>query len=205
MDHMWDGFYTGQKHKSQFSAMIETTGNYTVEYTGTPFANMRYQMRSPNGKIKVKVPYWNAGSYSIWVNDKKIPYTPWNKEEGRYSELTGMKGCGENRFVGVQNYLEFILTPYCTVTVKPENAILSNVRMQWTMDEFYAAGGTTSFADRVSAALGIHASQIKVVAVYKGSVVVEYLIEPTVTSGSDPARELRKLETKLNAIVKDKS
>lgn len=139
------------------------------------------------------------------MNDKKIPYTPWNKEEGRYSELTGMKGCGENRFVGVQNYLEFILTPYCTVTVKPENAILSNVRMQWTMDEFYAAGGTTSFADRVSAALGIHASQIKVVAVYKGSVVVEYLIEPTVTSGSDPARELRKLETKLNAIVKDKS
>ncbi len=80
MDHMWDGFYTGQKHKSQFSAMIETTGNYTVEYTGTPFANMRYQMRSPNGKIKVKVPYWNAGSYSIWVNEKKIPYTPWNKD-----------------------------------------------------------------------------------------------------------------------------
>jgi len=37
-------------------------------------------MRSPNGKIKVKVPYWNAGSYSILVNDKKIPYTPWNKE-----------------------------------------------------------------------------------------------------------------------------
>ena len=73
------------------------------------------------------------------------------------------------------------------------------------MDEFYASGGTTSFADRVSAALGIHASQVKVVAVYKGSVVVEYLIEPTVTSGSDPARELRKLETKLNAIVKDKS
>lgn len=48
--------------------------------------------------------------------------------------------------------------------------------MEWTMDEFYSAGGTTSFADRVSAALGIHASQIKIVAVYKGSVVVDYLV-----------------------------
>ena len=34
--------------------------------------------------------------------------------------------------------------------------------------------------DRVSAALGIHASRIKVVAVYKGSVVVDYNIEADV-------------------------
>lgn len=129
MDHMWDGFYTGQTHKSQFTSMIETTGNYTVEYTGTPFNNMRYQMRSNKGQIKVKVPYWNAGSYSVWVNGKKIPFTSWDKEAGRQSELTGFKGCGENRYVGVENYLEFILTPWCTVTVKPEDAILSNVRM----------------------------------------------------------------------------
>lgn len=44
------------------------------------------------------------------------------------------------------------------------------------MEEFYDKGGVTSFVDRVSAALGIHASQMKVVAVYKGSVVVEYEI-----------------------------
>lgn len=48
--------------------------------------------------------------------------------------------------------------------------------MQWTMEEFYEAGGVTSFVDRVSAALGIHASQMKVVAVYTGSVVVDYEI-----------------------------
>jgi len=49
------------------------------------------------------------------------------------------------------------------------------------MDEFYSAGGVTSFVDRVSASLGIHASQMKIVAVYTGSVVVEYEIE------NDPA------------------
>jgi len=29
--------------------MIETNGNYTIEYTGTPFNNMRYEMRSATG------------------------------------------------------------------------------------------------------------------------------------------------------------
>ena len=30
--------------------------------------------------------------------------------------------------------------------------------MEWTMTEFYASGGTTSFCDRVAGALGISAS-----------------------------------------------
>jgi DNA segregation ATPase FtsK/SpoIIIE-like protein len=46
------------------------------------------------------------------------------------------------------------------------------------MEEFYDNGGPTSFIDRVSASLGIHASQMKVVAVYTGSIVVDYEIEP---------------------------
>eukprot|EP00351_Strombidinopsis_sp_SopsisLIS2011_P002888 CAMPEP_0116877818 /NCGR_PEP_ID=MMETSP0463-20121206/9560_1 /TAXON_ID=181622 /ORGANISM="Strombidinopsis sp, Strain SopsisLIS2011" /LENGTH=64 /DNA_ID=CAMNT_0004525403 /DNA_START=10197 /DNA_END=10391 /DNA_ORIENTATION=- len=44
------------------------------------------------------------------------------------------------------------------------------------MDEFYADGGVVSFTNRVAAALGIHASTIKTVAVYEGSVVVEFEI-----------------------------
>jgi hypothetical protein len=72
--------------------------------------------------------------------------------------LTGYRGCGENRYVGVENYLEFIATPYCEIEVRPVDKILCNVRMSWTMDEFYGSGGPTSFIDRVSASLGIHAS-----------------------------------------------
>jgi len=73
------------------------------------------------------------------------------------------------------------------------------------MDEFYASGGTTSFTDRVAAALGIHASQIKVVAVYTGSVVVEYLIEVDSTSDSDSARQLRTISRNLNTLVTEGS
>lgn len=46
--------------------------------------------------------------------------------------------------------------------------------MEWTMDEFFDNGGTTAFVDRVAGSLGIHASEIKVVSVYEGSLVLNY-------------------------------
>lgn len=36
MDHAWDGAYTGQKREQRFPTMIDSSRNYTVEYTGTP-------------------------------------------------------------------------------------------------------------------------------------------------------------------------
>lgn len=42
------------------------------------------------------------------------------------------------------------------------------------MNEFFSNGGTTKFIDRVAGSLGIHASTIKVVSVYEGSVVLNY-------------------------------
>lgn len=126
-----------------------------------------------------------------------------DKALGLQGELTGYKGCGENRWNSRKNQLEFILTPFCIVRVEPYDSIQSNVRMSWTMDEFFEKGGVTSFVDRVSAALGIHASQMKVVAVYTGSVVVDYEIEPE-DDGSDSdaaAQQLRSIETALTALV----
>jgi len=46
--------------------------------------------------------------------------------------------------------------------------------MNWTLNQFFADGGTTTFADRVAASLGIKPSNIKVVSVYQGSVIVEF-------------------------------
>lgn len=45
------------------------------------------------------------------------------------------------------------------------------------MDEFFSSGGTTQFIDRVAGSLGIHASTIKIVSVYEGSLVVNYGVE----------------------------
>ena len=42
--------------------------------------------------------------------------------------------------------------------IRPRDAIQSMVRMEWTMKAFFSSGGTSTFADRMCAVLGIHAS-----------------------------------------------
>jgi hypothetical protein len=74
---------------------------------------MRYKLNGGEGIVKIRVYYWNAESYNVYVNGKMIDYTPWDKNLGSAAELTGYKGCGENRYVGVKNFLEFIITPGC--------------------------------------------------------------------------------------------
>ena len=77
--------------------------------------------------------------------------------------------CGTNRFVGVQNYLEFYVTSGCVVIVIPRDAILTSVRLAWTAAEFFAGDGATNFCQRLASVLGIDASRVKIVSVYEGS------------------------------------
>lgn len=133
-----------------------------------------------------------------------VSSTPWNDIAGEPSELTKSKGCGENRFVGIINILEFFLEPGCEVVVEPRDAIMTKVRMEWTMEEFYADGGTTRFVDRIAAALGIDRSRVKVVAAYEGSVIVDFFIEALTTSEEDASkaeRELASLTDKITEAV----
>lgn len=103
----------------------------------------------------------------------------WVEKDRQYGPILQTK-CGENRYIGVQNILEFYITSGCELKIMPRDAIQTLVRMEWTLDAFFADGGTTTFMDRVAASLGIHASTIKIVSVYEGSLIVNYEIqEPT--------------------------
>ena len=73
--------------------------------------------------------------------------------------------CGENRYLGVDNILEFNMPPGCEIKVEPKDQIMTKIRLDWTLNEFYASGGTTNFVDRFASSLGIHPSTIKVVTV----------------------------------------
>ena len=50
------------------------------------------------------------------------------------------------------------------------------IRLEFTMDEFFADGGIVTFADRMAAVLGIHYADIKVVSVYEGSTIIEFQV-----------------------------
>ena len=202
MDHIWDTFYTGQRRMARFPIQLLTGQDYTLHFSGTPPKEMRLNLNAVTGGTKIKIPYPVAGSVSIFANGKKIDYTPWDDELGRHGPLTKTKGCGENRFVGIENFLEFYITPGCELEIKPRDAIMTKVRMEWSLAEFYSEGGTTRFVDRLAASLGIAANRIKTVAVYEGSVVVDFIIEAEEgKSSEEAAADLSSITTSLVAQV----
>ena len=110
-------------------------------------------------------------------NEDRNPINPtdWDSAEKTWGAVTG-SFCGEWRYEGVINRLQFYITPGCTLYVYPRDAIMLGIRMEFTLDEFFDAGGVVTFTDRMAATLGIHAADIKVVQVYEGSTVVEFQV-----------------------------
>lgn len=145
MDHSWNGFYSGQKRLSRFPSQVELGMNYTVRFTGTPAKSFRFTLNSAEQDgVQVKIPYNDAGAYTVRAEGQEIPYTQWDRDIGAPGELA-RTGCGENRYVGVQNYLEFYLEPGCEIVIEPHDAIYVNVRLDWTLEEFYSQSGVTLF------------------------------------------------------------
>lgn len=138
------------------------------------------------------------------ADKNQIEPNEWDTSISREGEIQGNKGCGENRFQGVEKQLQFYITDECLLYVQAIDLIMCNVRLQWTFDEFYAAGGTTTFADRITAALGIHASQVKVASVYEGSLVVDFYITADDES-EDPEEDLNNISEELYTQLNDGS
>jgi hypothetical protein len=71
------------------------------------------------------------------------------------------------------------------------------VRMEWTMEAFFADGGTTNFVDRLTGALGIHASSVKIVSVYEGSLVVNYELSVDDDEDTDALTDLQEKQNNM--------
>jgi len=86
----------------------------------------------------------------------------------------------------VQNAMryEFYMDKDCKFTIEPVDAIQGYVRIDWTMNEFFAADGVSKFISRLASVLNIPPSRIKVAGVRPGSVIVDVIIEPD--GASDP-------------------
>lgn len=72
--------------------------------------------------------------------------------------------------------MQFWMEPGCTVYVYPRDAIMLAIRMEWTVKEFFEEEAVAKFTDRMTAALGIHRADLKVVQVYEGSVIVAFQV-----------------------------
>jgi len=144
--------------------------------------------------FKVTIWYPDAGAYTIYnVNQELVPPNDWDYETETWGEVTGRKGCGENRYEGVKNRLQFWITPGCTLFIQDRDAVMLAIRLEFTMGEFFEEGGIGTFTNRMAAALGIQAADLKVVQAFEGSTAIEFQVfdqttDPTPVPVEEPER-----------------
>ena len=91
----------------------------------------------------------------------------------------------------------------------PRDAIMTSIRLAWTLNEFFSGDRATTFTQRLAAVLGINITRVKIVSVFEGSlnVQVQILDDPAkqvtsttnaaVTSAPDSVLQLAQLTTVL--------
>lgn len=152
---------------------------YEVYYTGTPPESQHFVVFGDSTGFIIKIVYSNSNSYQIQTsesNGKPISQTMWNDVLGTYEPLSSSSRCGDNRYLGTQNILEFYIIPGCDIYIKPLNAIQLGVRLDFDFDTFFEQGGVTTFIDNMAAVLGVHKADLKVVEVYEGSVIIDFKV-----------------------------
>ena len=210
MDHLWDGFYTSMKRLSRFASLIQGGPNmfYQITYTSTPPLRQKFMLKTNQAPVVIRIKYPKAGAYQVQdANGREIVANAWDAGIQQPSVIKGSRGgsCGENRYVGVINILEFYLNKGCTVFIVPIDSIQSSVRMNWTMNEFFKDGGTTKFVDRIAASLGIKIANVKVVSVYTGSVVVDYQIVEDSLKTLSTSGGIDKVQNNLASLLTSKA
>jgi hypothetical protein len=100
---------------------------YEIIFTGTPAKKMKFHFncRTEGAGLTVKIAYPSALSRSVLKNYEIIEYNDWDKEippNGMYGAIK-QTGCGENRYIGVKNILEFYIDAGCTLDIQPRDAI----------------------------------------------------------------------------------
>jgi hypothetical protein len=97
---------------------------YDIVFTGSPAKKMKFILRtvSNNTGITIRIAYPGAGSRAIFLGGKEIIYNKWNEALRTYGAIE-QTTCGENRYIGIKNILEFYITGGCTLDIKPRNAI----------------------------------------------------------------------------------
>lgn len=102
--------------------------------------------------------------------------------------------------------LEFYITPNCTIWIESVNVILTNVRMNWTLSQFYKNGGTTVFTNNLASSLDIKPSFVKILSVKQGSVIVDFQIYKAADDKKfDQSGGLEAVKTKLYSKIQDQT
>lgn len=83
MDHVWDGFYSGQLRLSRFPILVNAIdkSEYDFIFTGSPAKKMKFTLVSqdPDAKMTVRIPYPSAQSRGVLLDGKIVDMNQWDE------------------------------------------------------------------------------------------------------------------------------
>jgi hypothetical protein len=76
MDHVWDGFYSGQVRESRFPAVVYAPKGsvYNITFSGSPAKKMRFELKSLDTRsgMTIRIAYPSAESRKVLKNGAVI-------------------------------------------------------------------------------------------------------------------------------------
>lgn len=76
MDHVWDGFYSGQKRFQRFPALIQGSKGsvYDLNFTGTPSKTFKFDIFTNEDEVgsTIRIAYPGAESRAVYVDGKMV-------------------------------------------------------------------------------------------------------------------------------------
>lgn len=82
MDHVWDGFYSGQIRMSRFGAIFEGSRRsvYDLTFTGTPAKKMKFTLNGLSRTMgaTIRIAYPGAESRSIVKDGQIVEMNQWD-------------------------------------------------------------------------------------------------------------------------------
>jgi len=104
MDHVWDGFYSGQIRMSRFGSIFEASAGsiYDLNFTGSPAKKMKFTLNGMSESMgaTIRIAYPGAESRSIVKDGSIVEMNQWDDATQQYGEIK-QNFCGENRYIGV--------------------------------------------------------------------------------------------------------
>ena len=126
--------------------------------------------------MKIRIDYTEPRAVKVYRDG--IPKDPNPIIDKVQAPLSG-DVCGENRWDSVNAVLEFTLIGgdhHCSLELKTMQSIQLGFRLEMTLEDFYSNNGEMTFLEKLAKQLNISRTRIKVVGIWKGSVVLKVMI-----------------------------
>ena len=180
---------------------------YTLKFDSSLPPKITYfLLGQPKSKgVHLKIEYQKPQSIHLYWNEIRQDRKFFSSLES-VREATALTICGDNLWRVNDNVLELYINgdeEYCAIRAEQVNALMVSLRVECTIEEFFAGNMQNKFIDQVAAVLSIPIHRIRIVGIYKGSTVVKTFIDqdPKHTSTEDAQQELRILKTLLEDAV----